>query len=170
MGYLQDDADSGDEEAALAEALGEEGDIPEVMAQAQAKLWDCCVAWGTELSSLSASLRTLLRGRFRPLHLDLIDPERVSDMEALPSPEDPGFAAALQANREAAAASIAQFSDGEALATAAALLHQVEVMLVQPHAWCQRGQGTVGGRGRRALSVQDVAAALLAQPAWMYVV
>lgn len=111
--------------------------------QAQAKLWDCCVTWGTELSSLSAALRTLVRGRFRPLHLELIDPERVSDQEVLPSPEDPGFAAALQANREAAAASISQFADGDALATAAALLHQVEVMLVQPRAWCQHGKAAV---------------------------
>ncbi len=114
--YLLSDTDSLDESLMPTHATttwqhGQDGDVPEVLVQAQTKLWDCCVTWGTELSSLSAALRALVRTRYHAIHLDVIDPDRVSGNDVLQTPEDPGFASLLQENRQGAAASVARFAD-----------------------------------------------------------
>ncbi|BDA40960.1 hypothetical protein COCOBI_01-6140 [Coccomyxa sp. Obi] len=109
-----------------------DGDVPEVISQAQARLWEGLTGMAEHLDNLNAIVRELVVRRYRPIDIKRVEAGEYGDVDEIQADEDPEFQLQYQKNREAALAAVMEFLRGEGLKGAGRLLYEVEFLLLGP--------------------------------------
>ncbi|DBA95921.1 TPA: hypothetical protein ACH3X1_001448 [Trebouxia sp. C0004] len=107
-----------------------DGDVPDIISQAQGKLWDMTSAWSEEMERIHAGMREMVCRRYKHVDLERIANGEVGEVEEVHPLEDPTYRQHLNSLRDEALKVVLNFTSNPGLVHVARLLYQLEVLLL----------------------------------------
>ncbi|KAL0036203.1 hypothetical protein WJX79_007899 [Trebouxia sp. C0005] len=107
-----------------------DGDVPDIICQAQGKLWEMTSAWSEEVERIHAGMRELVCRRYKHVDLERIANGEVGEVEEVHPQEDPTYRQHLNSLRDEALKVVLEFTSNPGLVHVARLLYQLEVLLL----------------------------------------